>query len=365
MSIAITARLHKTADRDTCLRFLRDLPALTQHSPFISLSWYASWLTTTENHLHAVSFWRNQQLVGFTTLGVSRQKRWLPWLTIAHQNQTGIAALDQVWVEDNHILCAAEDHSDCVNALLALVFSELNVATLAISMASDETDWLTMAARRGITVTRQEHAAYRTHLSPITNWDSVLSKLSKNTRYQLRRAWKHTTRTRGTLTVEAAGSAEERLQYLNALANWHKERWQHTREGSGFSNPAFVQHHQHLLTHYPNQTAILRVKAGETTLGYCYYLLCNTTAYFYCSGINYSLEDVQLLKPGYLVHVMCIMHFAERNFSDYDYLAGDSQYKRSLSDQSYSMYNLELFNPNWKGRAIQGLKRLKAALGQR
>jgi hypothetical protein len=50
----------------------------------------------------------------------------------------------------------------------------------------------------------------------------------------------------------------------------------------------------------------------------------------YQSGLHYSSDN--RLKPGFLTHYLAIRHCLEQTaLQEYDFLAGDSQYKRSLT----------------------------------
>jgi CelD/BcsL family acetyltransferase involved in cellulose biosynthesis len=52
---------------------------------------------------------------------------------------------------------------------------------------------------------------------------------------------------------------------------------------------------------------------------------------FYQSGFRY--EDNAKLKPGLVCHTLAIEYNRERGAHTYDFLAGDSQYKRSLGQE--------------------------------
>jgi CelD/BcsL family acetyltransferase involved in cellulose biosynthesis len=56
---------------------------------------------------------------------------------------------------------------------------------------------------------------------------------------------------------------------------------------------------------------------------------------FYQSGLQYDADGH--LKPGLISHYCAIQHYLSAGFSDYDFLAGDSQYKRSLSTGSRTL----------------------------
>ena len=43
------------------------------------------------------------------------------------------------------------------------------------------------------------------------------------------------------------------------------------------------------------------------------------------------------LKPGLLSHAMAIQFFSDQGFKEYNFMGGDSQYKRQLSQKSMNL----------------------------
>ena len=79
-----------------------------------------------------------------------------------------------------------------------------------------------------------------------------------------------------------------------------------------------------------NDVLLLELRAGEEIIGVLYNFVYRGRVYFYQSGFRYS-EDSRL-KPGLLSHYLAIRHcLAQPILTEYDFLAGDAQYKRSLA----------------------------------
>lgn len=63
------------------------------------------------------------------------------------------------------------------------------------------------------------------------------------------------------------------------------------------------------------------------------------------------------MKPGLLAHALAIQYYAENGRAEYDFLAGDSQYKRSLTSQSRPLNWSVLYRDNRRVRGLLVLKR--------
>jgi CelD/BcsL family acetyltransferase involved in cellulose biosynthesis len=72
------------------------------------------------------------------------------------------------------------------------------------------------------------------------------------------------------------------------------------------------------------------------TIGYLYNLVYDKNVLFYQSGLNYSGSNIY--RPGLISHYYAIIHNAQKGMDVYDFLAGDSDYKKSLSTNSCRMY---------------------------
>ena len=86
----------------------------------------------------------------------------------------------------------------------------------------------------------------------------------------------------------------------------------------------------------------MRVSAGSRTVGVFFYLLAGETVYFYLQGVQPETDSK--LKPGLMSHALLMQHFLERGASVYDFMGGDSQYKRQLADRTTSFMVLHWHN---------------------
>lgn len=330
-------------------------------SIFSSSLWFIAWIKSLPSLPECLLFICEGQTVGIAFLGQTAVHPLLPFYQKWWLNQTGDPRDDQVWIEHNNIYCPPALHNDCVNALVTYFSRQSAVIQLYVSMTSEPTHWTTCARQNQLAISTLSIPAYKTRLQPeYRDTEALIATLSKNSRGQLRRSIKKLTTKYGEIAIHEAKTAEERADFFQQLASNHIQKWAQTEEGSGFTNPVFVAHHQSIIDQNPENVSILRVTAGPRLLGYTYNLIWQNTVYFYCSGISEDPLDKHI-KPGYVTHLFAMAYYAQRGLTCYDFLGGESQYKKSLASQRYDFYQLSVYNKNWSTRLLLMLKRLKDA----
>jgi len=345
-------RLTSLEDFDNALKCFLD--TFRADNIFLSPAWQRSWLGSIDEFPQLVVFKRENHIVGYTLIGYRRPIKRLP-VYVALLNRSGQSQQDQVWIEFNNIISSQADRSSCIHALLKHVFDTKMNCRLTVSMCDTSDEWLKAAQKHKIKTHLEVTPGYRLEMGN-KHTASIINQFSSNTRSQIRRALKKATVRYGSVTVTEANS-ENNTVFLQALGEFHKKRWGQTTQGSGFDNNYFLTHHNTLITHYFTSTAILKIEAGNTILGYGYYLIVDNTVYFYCSGINYDVANNHL-KPGYILHYMAAMHFAEKGFCTYDFMGGESQYKASLSNEEYAFHTITLFNNKRISKLSEWIMRL-------
>jgi hypothetical protein len=142
----------------------------------------------------------------------------------------------------------------------------------------------------------------------------------------------------GELVLDEAETAAEALEFLGELARLHQKRWVSRGEPGAFASQAFRDYHRGLIERcFPlGWTQLLRLRAGTAPVGYHYNFLFGGRAYFYQCGYDYDLAEKT--APGVIVHVFAIRHAAQRGLRDYDFMAGDVEYKRRFATASRAMH---------------------------
>lgn len=159
-----------------------------------------------------------------------------------------------------------------------------------------------------------------------------LEVLSRNTRYNTRRSMRLHEDRWGPLSIEVAASVEERVRWLEQLRQLHQAYWEAKHKPGAFKNPFFGQFLRKLIDGPSTQHVdLLRICAGDTPIGYLVNFVYAGCVMNYQSGFLYSSDG--RYKPGLVSHALAVRHYVDTrpDVTEYSFLAGDAQYKRSLS----------------------------------
>jgi CelD/BcsL family acetyltransferase involved in cellulose biosynthesis len=191
---------------------------------------------------------------------------------------------------------------------------------------------------------------------------SYESSLSSNTREQLRRSLKRYAKL-GEISVEAAAEQPRAEELFEEMCGLHQSRWQKKGEEGAFGPGRRLDFHRTLIrkAFAKGSIQLMRVTAGQQTIGILYNFVKNGKVYFFQSGFNYSGEDKHL-KPGLVTHTFAIRYCLNAGFTDYDFLAGDAQYKRSLAKDCRQLDWVVFARPRVKLSVIERLRSVKRRL---
>jgi CelD/BcsL family acetyltransferase involved in cellulose biosynthesis len=155
----------------------------------------------------------------------------------------------------------------------------------------------------------------------------VVQVLRASTRQKIRRSLRGFDR----LETEWGDDPDHALDILDELIVLHQSRWMKVGQPGSFSGTRFAAFHRTVVPRLVLRGAaiLLRVRAGGKTVGCLYVLIDKGRALSYLSGLN-SFEDNRL-KPGMVVDAICMQECLERGLHEYDFMAGDSRFKREMS----------------------------------
>ncbi len=272
-------------------------------------------------------------------------------------HETGDATEDAVFIEHNGPL-VVPGHEAAGSMLLeaagkvgALVLSGVSPA---LESAAAGAGWVRVTARRDA-----PFAALR----PLRT--DPEAGLSRNTRQQLRRSAR-AYEASGALLVQRADTVAEALAWFAAMAVLHTRTWQARGEPGAFANPAIARFHQGVIeSGVPRgEVDLLRVSAGQTVLGYLYNVRSGGRVFAYQSGFDYAAEG-SVHKPGMTCHSLALRYYAAQGCATYEFLAGDSRYKRSLASGADTLVWLRVY-PVWHPGVLGTLvRRLRSFLPKR
>ncbi len=302
--------------------------------------------------LHLLTVSRDGVLVAAGIWGVSRQRRYglLP-VDALHLNSTGTPMHDCIAAEYGGLIATrGHETSAWVETLQFLRdaspdWDELNLEGARPALLEA---WSAMGLPHRII--RKDHA-YFVSLSRVRESAdcSFFSLLQSRARNRVKNTRRQIESRLGAVSLRVASTADEALQYLDELKNLHQLHWERRGVQGAFSHSYFELFHKRLIAESFDDGVIqlVRFNAGETILGYIYNFVHQGHVYFYQSGLNYDAAT-RGESPGLLLHALTIDWNAARGHMIYDLLAGESQYKKTLSTGSEELCWFALQQPRRK-----------------
>lgn len=307
-------------------------------SVFLSPQWVRTWIDVYGADFagKVLSWWSGDTCVAGAML-LSRPGKRGPFpIRLAILNTAGEVDENAPFIEYNDVLCLPGHEQDVTDSL-------------AHYLAGETWDQLYLAgyAAPSIFASLQSQALpgkwdSMGKSSPYIDLDSLKgtdldSYFSSNTRSQIRRSIKLYEK-RGELRIDVAENLDKSLHYLDELARLHRAAWDRRGRPGGFRAPRFIQFHKTLIERLLPLKAVelLRVTAGGQAVGYIYNFLHQEKVYFYQSG--FAFETDPKIKPGLVTHYLAIKDYWTRGFKEYDFMAGDARYKKSLAKSNRTLY---------------------------
>ncbi len=149
---------------------------------------------------------------------------------------------------------------------------------------------------------------------------------------QIRRNTRLYEKEHGPFQVTPASSLEQAMRFFDALSVLHRTSWESKGHSGSFSSDALRDFHRRLIGRLWRQQGVELVHVGNERMvvGYLYNFTSEAKVYYFQSGFAY--RDGCKLSPGLLAHCLAIEHYRQRGLREYDFLAGDVRYKRSLAN---------------------------------
>ena len=330
---------------------------------FLSAEWISTWLETYGNTLQTeILVFEDEggEAVGACLLVRSLERRGPFWVRRIYLNTGGGNPADRPMMEFNNLLCGAGWEAEIAEAigvhLRSLPWDEFAIEGICQGPALT---WLqaTSVPQRPASIVlrpsfyvdlarlRQSRASYESSLSP-------------NTREQLRRSLRLYSSV-GEIRVEVAQELSRAEELLEEMCGMHQSRWKGRGEPGAFASATCLAFHRLLIRRAFAQGAIqiLRASAGEETIGILYNFVHKGKVSFYQSGLNYTKD--KHLKPGLVTHACAIQECLALGFDDYDFLAGDARYKRSLAKDSRHLAWVVFARSSLKLALIEFLRAVK------
>ena len=348
----ITFVLEPRPQLDSLERVWRELDRTGSHSFFLTWTWVGTWLKTLPPSVRPMLLKAVQgpKIVGLALLTMKHGTQWgisprdQAWL-----NSTGDPALDCITIEHNGFATQGAWDDQWWPALVDWFAASPRLADeLVLSGIASES---LAETRRNLIRVEHRDPAYRTPLRGITDEEGIESLLSRNARHQLRRSMRDYER-EAPLRLDVAQDLETGLEFFTRLKALHMRSWDRRGRHHAFYHTFFETFHRALIAagFADGNVDLLRVSAGQSTLGYLYNFRRNGTVFSYQSGFDDAAPG---LRPGYVCHALAMAHYAAAGMSTYDFLAGSNQLKQSFGTELYELRWIQFQKPSIAFRAEQ------------
>lgn len=295
-------------------------------------AWMQSWLETYGHEFHG--FWVHWDVGGVPVGGclILQRTVWrhhCPMSTV-YLNTTDDTSDGSPHMEFNGPLYVAGMRDVIAEELAALLVAK---RWTRFVLTGYEESVIGPALLRKLPLLDTEHEPHLSRyvdLTAIANNDYEAT-LSSKTRSQIRRSRRTYEAAYGPVTIDAPADADEAIAFLTELAKLHNATWQSRGIKGAFECTAFTEFHRTIIRRlWPHRGAeVLRARAGKRVIGYVYSFLLDGKVY--CFQTGFVQEPDKNLKPGMLAHALAIRHYCERGLREYDFLAGEMRYKRSMA----------------------------------
>jgi len=273
--------------------------------------------------------------------------------------QTGNSVEDQIWVEFNDLLCHPDHTEDARHACLkALLSSKYPADEIVISMMRQSQAKNLINDFPDVN-TCLSTPTYRVNLSALTASNvAYLASLSRNTRYQINRSRRRYESLYGDIKITFAKSKIQAMTFWDEAGKLHLDRW----HDSGFQNPEFVRFHQEFISRYfdTGMIDIIKITAENHLIAIIYNIIYKGSVYFYLQGLQPETDGK--LKPGLTAHTLLIEHYLQSGMRSYDFMGGDSQYKKQLSEEDGKLLVIKIQKPRFKFRIERFAYTIKQSL---
>jgi CelD/BcsL family acetyltransferase involved in cellulose biosynthesis len=303
---------------------------------FLSRQWVDCWLATFGEDLNpdVLAFARDGEKVGCCLL-VWRTEwvRGIP-LRRVYLNCAGENEADSTCIEYNSVLSRPDCAEQVAKALGGFLRSR-SWDELLLEGVMENSPICAVASSLGSNEISERPSHYVDFSAVRSGAGGIDAVLSSNTRQQIRRSRRLYEQESGPCTFSVARTGSEATEIFARLADLHQTAWLDRGRPGVFASPRFAGFHQELIQSQFAQGRIMlaETRAGTEVIGVVYCFLHRGKVYFYQSGFRYAADG--RLKPGLFTHYLAIRHCLEQpELIEYDFLAGDSQYKRSLATTS-------------------------------
>ena len=350
----------------------RALEAAADGSFFLTWDWVGLWLGMLPEDLprHLVRAREGGRTVGLAIFCENiRRRSGMIRSRALFLHTTGRPELDELTLEYNGVLAERGREGDVLAAMLGFLAGRREWEELYFDgwYRSDLLPGLRMPGTRLLPErVRPYHfvdlQALREGKRP------YVETLSAKSRYRVKRTLREFTQATGAAVFRAANGVAEGLEFLGELKRLHQETWRARGMPGAFANDWFDRFHARLVAEGSARgfVQLVRLSMGERPVGLLYNFLYRGRVYVYQTGFDYvHAAGASKWSPGLLCHSFAVELNRELGHHVYDFMAGDSRYKRELASSSGDMGWYVLQRPRLKFRLHDLMRAAKRRMRSR
>ena len=168
----------------------------------------------------------------------------------------------------------------------------------------------------------------------------------------------------GDIGVRRATDLDEALGFFGQMRDLHLARWNSLDKSTSLATDAVVDFHHRVIRSLfaSGGVDLLRVGSAERPVGFLYNFVVHGKVAMFQSGFDY--EPSSRRSPGLLTHALAIEHYRQRGLREYDFLSGDAQYKRTLSNGARDLLWTTVYRDRPWIRMLLAARRLRARMNR-
>jgi len=279
-----------------------------------------------------------------------------PWQTI-HLGTAGEEDSESVVVEYNGLLALPEDKAAFAAAIMRHLDADPSWDELVLDGFIPEDARFFLQAEPRFQSRERGCAAVDLEAGRKAGGGALFlftTRVQKKLRYNLKGL--------GPARGEWAETTDQAMDIFEELVALHHKRWNRAGDPGAFASARFHAFHKDAIARlFPTgKVSLFRVRNATDTLGCLYCLLDGPRVMVYQTGM--LAMDSNKYSPGWVVHLEAMEACVQRGFGEYNYLAGDTQYKRELSTVQSTLHWASYSRPRLRRDIVEALRPVKRKL---
>jgi len=290
---------------------------------------------------------------------------------------TGEREQDELCPDYMDMLCLDEGKEQCADLVWGAICGDMKDSydRLEFSDVADDSVFVKWARASGAASDLQIIPRGVCPIADLTGgFDAYLSRLSSNSRQQIRRLLRAAKQ--AGVTMECAATVDQACDLFDEMIELHQKRWTAAGERGCFASASFTEFHRQLIRDWlgSGRVVLTRIRLENQTLAVKYGFRNGSKFDFYQSGVRMD-EDCPIRSPGIVSFMMLMQHLIEHGVVTFDFLRGSSNYKQRLATSAQPLVSVRRvrwtlmttvgFAAEIAGRGIQRAGKLASGTGEK